>query len=154
MSPCSLCWVIPHLRGSAPHLPLHCFALSAQVHLWQLNTFCLLPHSSHPNPFPIIVQSPHLYFKSEIEEAPERTKRFSTIPFPSLSGVLKYALKSITWSSETLSDHPERSMANDAHSPAQASVVHGVQISDQTSKDAQLRSRLLSGSEHSCNEVH
>ena len=41
-----------------------------------------------PNPFPIIVQSPHLYIKSETDEAPERAKRskFSTIPFPSLSG--------------------------------------------------------------------
>ena len=48
---------IPHLRRSSPHLPLHFFALSVQVHLWHLSTFCLLPHSGHPNPSPIIVPS-------------------------------------------------------------------------------------------------
>ena len=42
-----------------------------------LSTFCLLPHSHQPNPFPIIVQSPHLYFKSQTEEAPERARRLS-----------------------------------------------------------------------------
>ena len=70
---------IPHLRRSSPHLPLHFFALSVHVHLWHLSTFCLLPHSYQPNPFPIIVQSPHLYFKSQTEEAPERAKRLSPI---------------------------------------------------------------------------
>ena len=37
------------------------------------------------------VWTPHLYFKSETEEAPERAKRISTIPLPSLymSDVLK-----------------------------------------------------------------
>ena len=103
---------IPHLRRSSPHLPLHFFALSVHVHLWHmwhLSTFCLLPHSYQPNPFPIIVQSPHLYIKSQTEEAPERAKRLSPIsrlclifykffPLLNLSFFWKVSPFGLTWS--------------------------------------------------------
>ena len=72
----------PHLRRSSSDLSFH---LLHRKHRFTCHTFCFLPHSYQPDPFmitiTIVVQSPHLYVKSETDEAPGSAKLNVSRPF-------------------------------------------------------------------------